>query len=110
MLGLCADLPQHGTARHGTHPHTGGRALAALKQRERHVAYHGTSSSSGLLGPVLSLLPAQVPGATSYMGCVGDDEFAQEMTKTAGKDGVNVSGGGWAAEQGTPRVGAARWG
>jgi hypothetical protein len=27
------------------------------------------------------------------MGCVGDDEFAQEMTKTAGKDGVNVSRG-----------------
>jgi hypothetical protein len=34
----------------------------------------------------------QVPGATAYMGCVGDDEFAQEMTKTASKDGVNVSG------------------
>lgn len=50
-----------------------------------------------LAGPwVLSVsLPClQVPGATSYMGCVGDDEFAQEMTKTAGKDGVNVSSWG----------------
>jgi len=35
--------------------------------------------------------PAQVPGATAYFGCVGDDEFAAEMTKTAEKDGVNVS-------------------
>jgi hypothetical protein len=25
------------------------------------------------------------------MGCVGDDEFAQKMTATASKDGVNVS-------------------
>ena len=33
----------------------------------------------------------QVPGATAYMGCVGDDEFAQKMTATASKDGVNVS-------------------
>ncbi|KAF6257524.1 Ribokinase-like protein [Scenedesmus sp. NREL 46B-D3] len=32
----------------------------------------------------------QVPGATAYMGCVGDDEFAQKMTATASKDGVNV--------------------
>jgi sugar/nucleoside kinase (ribokinase family) len=32
-----------------------------------------------------------VPGATSYMGCVGADEFAAEMTKTATQDGVNVS-------------------
>jgi len=39
---------------------------------------------------LLLLLGLQVPGATSYMGCVGDDEFAQEMTKTASKDGVNV--------------------
>lgn len=27
------------------------------------------------------------------MGCVGDDEFAAEMTTTAAQDGVNVSGG-----------------
>eukprot|EP00879_Flechtneria_rotunda_P011266 GHRR01011768.1.p1 GENE.GHRR01011768.1~~GHRR01011768.1.p1 ORF type:complete len:300 (+),score=125.62 GHRR01011768.1:609-1508(+) len=32
----------------------------------------------------------QVPGATSYMGCVGDDEFAQKMKHTAAKDAVNV--------------------
>jgi sugar/nucleoside kinase (ribokinase family) len=38
----------------------------------------------------------QVAGATSYMGCVGDDEFAATMAGTAAKDGVNVShfGGG----------------
>lgn len=34
-----------------------------------------------------------MPGASSYMGCVGDDEFAAEMTTTAAQDGVNVSGG-----------------
>lgn len=33
----------------------------------------------------------QVPGATSYMGCIGQDEFAEKMTETAKKDGVNVS-------------------
>ncbi|GBF90549.1 adenosine kinase-like [Raphidocelis subcapitata] len=32
----------------------------------------------------------QVPGATAYMGCVGDDDFAATMTDTAEKDGVNV--------------------
>lgn len=34
----------------------------------------------------------QVPGATSYMGCVGQDEFADKMTEAVRKDGVNVSG------------------
>lgn len=32
----------------------------------------------------------QVPGATSYMGSVGNDEFAKKMTATATSDGVNV--------------------
>ena len=33
----------------------------------------------------------QVPGATTYMGCVGNDAFAAKMTETATKDGVQVS-------------------
>lgn len=32
----------------------------------------------------------QVPGATSYFGCVGADEHAEQLRKTATKDGVNV--------------------
>ncbi|BBM97820.1 adenosine kinase [Marchantia polymorpha subsp. ruderalis] len=32
----------------------------------------------------------QVPGATSYMGCIGKDEFGQEMIKACSADGVNV--------------------
>lgn len=32
----------------------------------------------------------QVPGATTYMGCVGADHYAEELRKTASKDGVNV--------------------
>lgn len=33
----------------------------------------------------------QVPGATSYMGCIGEDEFGKKMIETAGtKDGVQV--------------------
>lgn len=32
----------------------------------------------------------QVPGATSYMGCIGYDDFGQRMQKTAEQDGVNV--------------------
>jgi adenosine kinase len=37
----------------------------------------------------------QVPGATTYMGCVGEDEFARKMTETATKDGVQVGGDRW---------------
>jgi sugar/nucleoside kinase (ribokinase family) len=32
----------------------------------------------------------QVPQATAYMGCIGDDDFGRRMTETARKDGVNV--------------------
>lgn len=32
----------------------------------------------------------QVAGATSYMGCLGKDEFGTKMQETAMKDGVNV--------------------
>lgn len=33
----------------------------------------------------------QIPQATSYMGCIGNDEFGKRMTETAKKDGVNVN-------------------
>lgn len=33
----------------------------------------------------------QVPHATSYMGCIGADDFGNRMTEQAKKDGVNVS-------------------
>ena len=33
----------------------------------------------------------QVPGATSYFGCVGDDEHAQKLRAAASAGGVNVS-------------------
>jgi adenosine kinase len=32
----------------------------------------------------------QVPGATTYFGCVGADHYAEELKKVASKDGVNV--------------------
>lgn len=32
----------------------------------------------------------KVPGATSYFGSVGDDEYSQQMRTKAGQDGVNV--------------------
>lgn len=32
----------------------------------------------------------QLPGATSFFGCVGDDEFAKKMTDGCNNDGVNV--------------------
>lgn len=35
---------------------------------------------------------AQVPHATAYMGCIGNDDFGAKMTETAKKDGVNVRG------------------
>lgn len=33
----------------------------------------------------------QVPGATSYIGCIGKDKFGEEMKKDCTKAGVNVS-------------------
>jgi sugar/nucleoside kinase (ribokinase family) len=32
----------------------------------------------------------QVPHATSYMGCIGNDDFGSRMTEQAKKDGVDV--------------------
>lgn len=32
----------------------------------------------------------QVPGATTYIGCIGKDEFGQVMTKVCADDGVSV--------------------
>ncbi|XP_076917779.1 adenosine kinase 2-like [Bidens hawaiensis] len=32
----------------------------------------------------------QIPGATSYIGCVGKDKYGEEMAKNSRKDGVNV--------------------
>lgn len=32
----------------------------------------------------------QIPGATSYMGCIGKDKYGQEMTKNSKSAGVNV--------------------
>ncbi|KAI4349139.1 hypothetical protein L6164_009772 [Bauhinia variegata] len=32
----------------------------------------------------------QIPGATSYIGCVGKDKFAEEMKKSSQQAGVNV--------------------
>ncbi|XP_061986742.1 adenosine kinase 2-like [Populus nigra] len=32
----------------------------------------------------------QIPGATSYMGCIGKDKFGEEMKKNSMKAGVNV--------------------
>lgn len=32
----------------------------------------------------------QIPGATSYMGCIGKDKFGEEMKKNSRQAGVNV--------------------
>ena len=32
----------------------------------------------------------QTPGATSYFGCIGSDDFGSKMEENAKKDGVNV--------------------
>ena len=37
-------------------------------------------------------LHPQVKHATTYMGCIGDDEFGRKMTEVATEEGVNVSG------------------
>ncbi|KAF2934961.1 adenosine kinase 2 isoform X2 [Oryza sativa Japonica Group] len=37
-----------------------------------------------------SIRVAQIPGATSYMGCIGKDKFGEEMKKDAQTAGVNA--------------------
>lgn len=32
----------------------------------------------------------QIPGATSFMGCIGKDKYGDEMTKNSKSAGVNV--------------------
>lgn len=32
----------------------------------------------------------QIPGATSYIGCVGKDKYGEEMAKNSKDFGVNV--------------------
>jgi adenosine kinase len=60
------------------------KELAAMSEVE-YIAGGATQNSIRVAQWML-----QVPGATAYFGCVGDDEFAAEMTKTAEKDGVNA--------------------
>lgn len=33
----------------------------------------------------------QIPGATSYIGCIGKDKFGEEMKKSAKLAGIDVS-------------------
>jgi hypothetical protein len=33
----------------------------------------------------------QIPGASSYIGCIGKDKFGEEMKKNAQAAGINVS-------------------
>lgn len=33
----------------------------------------------------------QIPGATSFIGCIGKDKFGEEMKKSSNLAGVNVS-------------------
>lgn len=37
----------------------------------------------------------EVPHATTYFGCIGEDDFGRKMTEAAGKEGVNVGVGCW---------------
>lgn len=44
--------------------------------------------NSSVLGLLQWML--QIPGATSYIGCIGKDKFGEEMKKNSTAAGVNV--------------------
>lgn len=75
-----------------------GKAMAALRHctgalqelaEKKDVAYIAGGATQNSVRVAQWML--QVPGATSYMGCIGYDDFGQRMQKTAEQDGVNVS-------------------
>ena len=41
--------------------------------------------------PLLLQWMLQIPGATTYIGCIGKDKFGEEMKKNSKLAGVNVS-------------------
>ena len=43
------------------------------------------------VNPLLLQWMLQIPGATTYIGCIGKDKFGEEMKKNSKLAGVNVS-------------------
>lgn len=64
-----------------------GHALQELAQRPD-VSYTPGGATQNSIRVAQWML--QVAGATSYMGCVGEDKYAEIMGKIAQDSGVNV--------------------
>ena len=62
-----------------------GRQELAAKSDVQYVAGGATQNSIRIAQWLL-----QVPGATSYFGAVGDDDFGHKLRETASQGGVNV--------------------
>ena len=63
-------------------------AAAGGGTRRRHNV--GAAVADVTLGHCLCFPCLQVPGATTYLGCVGKDHYADELTKVAAQDGVQA--------------------
>jgi len=61
------------------------RQELAAKPDVQYVAGGATQNSIRIAQWLL-----QVPGATSYFGAVGDDDFGHKLRETASQGGVNV--------------------
>ncbi|CAN6484669.1 unnamed protein product [Victoria cruziana] len=57
----------------------------AAKENVEYIAGGATQNSIRVAQWML-----QIPGATSYMGCIGKDKFGEEMAKNSKLAGVNV--------------------
>lgn len=59
----------------------------SLMAKEKHVRFYLVIN---ILISVLQWM-LQIPGATSYIGCIGKDKFGEEMKKNSKLAGVNVN-------------------
>ncbi len=76
--------PGHGAARRASSPLQELAALPGCEYIPGGAGQNTTRVCQWML---------QVPHATSYMGCIGDDEFGRKMTEVATQEGINVRTG-----------------
>ncbi|KVI09711.1 Adenosine kinase [Cynara cardunculus var. scolymus] len=67
----------------------------AAKDNVEYIAGGATQNSIRVAQVINFFFPGlqwmlQIPGATSYMGCIGKDKYGEEMTKNSKSAGVNV--------------------
>mmetsp|Transcript_34825 Transcript_34825/g.85205 ORF Transcript_34825/g.85205 Transcript_34825/m.85205 type:complete len:350 (+) Transcript_34825:81-1130(+) len=102
ILGLCNPLLDiSGSVEGDLLEKYGLEANNAILAEEKHVPLYAeleagypveyTAGGAGQNSVRVAQWMLQQPGATSYFGAIGEDDFGKKMTDGATKDGVNVS-------------------